>query len=102
MLLPSPDDLNLMVRTPYTTVVTVQTFHTFNHMNQSIRTSWCFMKNNADHIILNEDRDLCARVRKAYRPETYVGTIVFSSYKYRPTSGMLRSLVGYSCDFQWT
>ena len=55
----------------------------------------------ADHTELNEDRDLCARVRKAYRPETFVGTILSSSLKYRPTPGMLRSLVGHSCDFQW-
>ena len=55
---------------------------------------------NADHMKLNEDRDLCARVRKAYRPETFVGTILFSSLKYRSTPGMLRSLVGHSCDFQ--
>ena len=44
--------------------------------------------------------ELWARVRKAYSLVTPVGTIVFSSLKYHPTSGMLRSLVGHSCDFQ--
>ena len=43
---------------------------------------------------------LGAKVRKAYRLEIYVGAILFSSHKYGPSSGMLRYLVGHSCDFQ--
>ena len=49
---------------------------------------------------LVEGRDLFTRVRKAYRLQTIVGAILFSSHKYRSNADMLRSLDGHSCDFQ--